>query len=187
METRKLGRQGLEVAALGLGCMGMSALLQDRGRRGRVRGHPARGGRRRGDPVRHGRGLRAVQQRGAARPGPRRRPARPGRAGHQVRLRPEPGDRQRLGAGQPSGAHPGGRRAVPAPAPDRPDRPAVPAPGGPEGADRGRRRHHGGAGPGRQGPLPGAVGGQRHDPAASPRRAPDQRPAVRIFPFRTRG
>ena len=39
----------------------------------------------------------------------------------------------------------------------------------------------------RQGALPGAVGGQRDDPAKGPRRAPDQRPPVRIFPFRTRG
>ncbi len=90
METRKLGRQGLEVAALGLGCMGMTGILQDRGRRCRVRGNPDRGSRSRGDAVRHRRSLRAVHQRGAARAGPRRLPARQSRAGHQVRLRPEP-------------------------------------------------------------------------------------------------
>ena len=28
METRKLGRQGLEVAALGLGCMGMTGIYK---------------------------------------------------------------------------------------------------------------------------------------------------------------
>ncbi len=190
METRKLGRQGLEVAALGLGCMGMSAFYKTGADAAECEATLV-------EAVETGVTLFDTAEvygpytneelLGRVLGGSGALPARQSRAGHQVRLRPGPVDGRRLGTRQPPRPHPGSRRAVLAPAQDRPDRPALPAPGGPQGADRGRRRDHGGAGPGGQGPVPRAVGGERHDAAAGPRRAPDQRPPVRIFPFRTGG
>ena len=101
---RALGRQGLEVGALGLGCMGMSQSYGP-GRRCRVdRDDPARhrAGR---HLLRHRRGLRAVRERGAARPGARRR-ARPAsiiatKFGFAI-----DGRRPDRGTRQPAGAHP---------------------------------------------------------------------------------
>ena len=47
------------------------------------------------------------------------------------------------------------------------------------------RRCHGRAGPGRQGPLSGAVRGERRDRPARPCRPPDQRLAVRVLALGT--
>ena len=112
METRTLG-PGLEVSALGLGCMGMSPATARPGPPRRHRPDPGRGRARR-HVLRHRRGLRAVRQRGARRRGPRPGP-RPGRHRHQVRLRlrrRRPPDRPV----QPARAHQAGRRRVAAPA-----------------------------------------------------------------------
>ena len=85
MHTRTLG-QGLEVSAVGLGCMGMSQSYgPNPGDRDDMIGVlRARRGRR-GHLLRHRRGLRAVRQRGARRRGAWPA-ARPGRHRHQVRL-----------------------------------------------------------------------------------------------------
>ena len=86
MQKRTLGNSGLDVSALGLGCMSLSGGLRPGGGpAGGDRAHPG-GGRARRDLLRHRRGLRSVRQRGArgrsAGPVPRS-----GGDRHQVRLR----------------------------------------------------------------------------------------------------
>ena len=85
MQKRKLGNSGLEVSALGLGCMGMSFGYGPAvGQAGGDRADP--GGRRaRRHLLRHRRGLRPVHERGAGGRGPRPVP-RPGGDRHQVRV-----------------------------------------------------------------------------------------------------
>ena len=73
MDTRTLGTTGLEVSALGLGCMGMSQSFGPRPTARRDDRLPARRGRARRHPLRHRRGLRPVPQRGARRRGARSR------------------------------------------------------------------------------------------------------------------
>ena len=105
MQKRKLGNSGLEVSAIGLGCMGLSfGYGPADGQAGGDRADP-RGRRARRHLLRHRRGLRPVHERGAGRRGARAVP-RPGGDRHQVRLR----DRRRRRAErpeQPAGAHPG--------------------------------------------------------------------------------
>ena len=89
MQKRNLGNSGLEVSALGLGCMGMSfGYGPAADKHGDDLADP--GGRRaRRHVLRHRRGLRPVHQRGAGRRGPRPVP-RAGGDRHQVRVRLDP-------------------------------------------------------------------------------------------------
>ena len=85
MQKRTLGN-GLEVSALGLGCMGMSqSYLPIPDRTEMIALHPRRGRARR-HVLRHRAGVRAVRERGARRRGARAG-ARPGRDRDEVRLR----------------------------------------------------------------------------------------------------
>ena len=75
MQTRKLGHAGLEVSALGLGCMGMSfgsARPADKREMIALMRAARRAGR---DALRHGRDLRPVHERGTRRRGARARSA----------------------------------------------------------------------------------------------------------------
>ena len=125
MDTRKLGRQGLEVAEQGLGCMGMSEFYgagdEDESiatiHRALELGVTL---------PRHRRHVRAVHQRAAGRPRDRRPPRR-GRAGHQVRQRPRRGRRAPRDQRRRRVRAPGLRRLAAA-ARRRPHRPLLPAP-----------------------------------------------------------
>ena len=102
MRTRRLGRAGLEVSALGLGCMGMTEFYGP-GDDARVDRDDPPGARARRHLPRHRRHVRPVHQRAARRPRDRR-PARRGRARDEVRQRPrgENGERARRPRRRPS-------------------------------------------------------------------------------------
>ena len=131
-------------------------LRQERRRRGDPRG-PSRARSRRQLPrqLRH---VRLGPQRDAARQGAGGRPARQGRAGHQVRPDPAAGRRQRRRR-QP-GLCEGRLRGEPQAAGRRRDRSLLPASRRSLGADRGHGRRHGRAGEGGQGAGAGAERGQ---------------------------
>ena len=57
MQKRKLGNSGLEVSAIGLGCMGVNGRLRTTGQQTGDDPPDPRGGRARRDAVRYGRGL----------------------------------------------------------------------------------------------------------------------------------
>ena len=89
MQKRKLGSGGLEVSAIGLGCMGLSSGYGPAtDKAGAISAHP-RGRRARRHVLRHRRSLWPVQQRGSRGRSPGAVP-RPGRDRHQVRLRFDP-------------------------------------------------------------------------------------------------
>ncbi len=126
--TRKLGSQGSRGLRARPRLHGDDPRLRRAGRGG-VGRHAASRDRARLHLLRHRRGLRAVQQRGAARPGAGGQARRPDHR-HQVRL---PRRRQgRAADRQPAGAHPGGRRGVAQAAADRPHRPVLSAPRRPQ-------------------------------------------------------
>ena len=166
MDKRTLGTNGLEVSAIGLGCMSMTGGYSDRpDRQEMISLDPHRRGPRR-HLLRHRRGLRPVHQRGARRRGPVAVPRRGGDR-HQVRV-PVRRRRQAERPVQPTRAHQAGRRRVAAAAPGRRDRPLLPAPGQPRRPDRGRRRRGQGTDRGRQGQaLRHVRGGRRDDPSGA--------------------
>ena len=129
MDKRTLG-DGLEVSAIGFGCMGMSQSFgPNPGDRDDMIAGAARRRRAWRHPLRHGGGLRPVRQRGARRRGPAPG-ARPGRHRHQVRFRVRRRRQADRGV-QPARLDPPRGRRVAAPARRRDDRPALPAPGRP--------------------------------------------------------
>ena len=138
MQTRKLGKSGLEVSALGLGCMGMSwsygppmdkpdaiALLRAAVERGVTFFDTAEVYGPKTNEELVGEALAPVREQVVIATKFR---VRAGLDGRGEMVRPE----------QQSRTHQGGRGCVPQTVAYRPHRPAVPAPRGPERADRGR-------------------------------------------------
>ena len=179
MEARRLGRQGLEVSAIGLGCMGMSQSY----------GVP--------DDAESVATIHRALELGvtffdtAEVYGPFTNETLVGRAleGRRDRVVLATKFGWEIGSSGRGGldsrpAHI--REAVEGlapPAPHRPHRPPLPASGGSHGADRGGGRRDGRPGARGQGPLPRPLrGGGRDDPPGA-RGAPDLRAAERILPL----
>jgi hypothetical protein len=87
MQKRKLGNSGLEVSAIGLGCMGMSFSYGPPKDKQEMTSAAGSGGKRH-HVLRHCRGLRPVLERRARGRSPRPVP-KTGGDRHQIRVRPQ--------------------------------------------------------------------------------------------------
>ncbi len=178
MQKRKLGKSGLEVSAIGLGCMGMSFGYGPPPDRKEMIALIRAGGRARRHVLRHRRGLRPVHERGAG------RARRSRRSASQVVIATKFGfeaRRPKAGAGQPARAHPRGGRGLAEAAPDRRDRPLLPAPRRSRRAHRGRRGRGEGPDPPGQGEALRPVRGGRGDDPPGARRAAGDRAPERVL------
>ena len=177
---RRLGRDGPEVSAIGLGCMGMSEFYGG-GKRGRNRSRPSTMRSTAGVTFLDTADMYGVgKQRGAGRPRDPR-PPRPGVPRHQVRQRPRPERRVPRRPRRP-GLCPLGLRSEPQAARRRGHRPLLPAPRRPERADRGYGRRNGPAQGRGEGPLSRPVRSRAADDprgACDARRSPRSRPSCR--------
>ena len=183
MEQRALGRQGLAVSAVGLGCMGMSEFYGKADEAESIA------------TIHRAVDLGVTFLDTADMYGPFRNEELLGRAirgrRDQVVLATKFGnerlpDGTRLGVnGRPEYVRDGLRRLA-APARGGPDRPLLPAPGRPADADRGDGRGHGRAGEGRQGALARPLGGRAGDHPAGPRRPPHHGAADRVLALEPR-
>ena len=180
MQKRKLGKSGLEVSAIGLGCMGMSfaygpapdtqeviALIRAAVERGVTFFDTAEV---------YGPFTNEELVGEALAPVPR-----PGRDRHQVRLRHSTPNGGQQRPGQPARAHQAGRRGLAEAAADRRHRSVLPAPRRPERADRGRRGRGQGPDPARQGQALRPVRGRRADHPPRARRPAGHGAAERVF------
>ena len=179
MKKRTLGNSGLQVSALGYGCMGLTgAYGAAAGPAGRHCAHSRRGRARR-DDVRHGRSLRSVHERRARRRGAGA-VSRACRDCDEVRIRHQ-SRRHALRRRQPARAHSPGRRRD-AEAAERGDhRPAVSAPRRSERPHRGRRGHREGTDSARQGEALRPVRGERADDPSCTRRSARRGRAERVL------
>ncbi len=181
MQKRKLGKSGLEVSAIGLGCMGLSF------------GYGPAVAKEDGITL-----IRAAVERGvtffdtAEVYGPFTNEELVGEAlapfRDQVVIATkfgfdiDPDDGQAAGPEQPAGAHQAGRRGLAQAAADRRHRSVLPAPRRPERADRGRGRRGEGADPGRQGQALRPVRAGRADDPSRARGPAGHGGPERVFP-----
>ena len=179
LPTRKLGRQGLEVSALGLGCMGMSQSYGVPDDRESIA------------TLHRAIELGVTFLDTAEAYGPFTNEELLGRAlkgrRDQVILATKFGFRFEDGQLVGTDSRPEHIREVAEASlrrlRHRSHRPALPAPRGPRRPDRGRGRRHGRPGSGGEGAVPRPLRGGRGDHPPSPRRAPDLRAAERVLPL----